>query len=215
MDIYLVRHGETDSNHKHVHQHPGSTLNDKGREQVARLAITLSEIEPTDILASPYSRAKESADILAKTLNLEVVVSPELVEIYRPKNIHGLSYYHPRSLIYLGKWFFSGRRVFNNDEQGESYASLIERIEKSRDLLESLPADSRVVVVSHAVFISFFVAHLCDHKTLSLWRVFLNFANIRRLKNSGVTHLRYVPSSGQGVCKWSLVEFNKDKHLKG
>lgn len=72
MDIYLLRHGETDWNRQGRLQ--GRTdigLNETGRRQVARAAEALAQVCPRMdlIVSSPLSRAYESAGIAARKLH--------------------------------------------------------------------------------------------------------------------------------------------------
>jgi uncharacterized phosphatase len=77
----LLRHGQTDWNIDLRLQ--GSTdipLNETGRNQ-ARLAASVLNREDWDvIIASPLSRAKDTADIVALEFGMNVVVVPELIE---------------------------------------------------------------------------------------------------------------------------------------
>jgi len=80
--LYLVRHGETDWNRQRRIQ--GSTdipLNDTGRAQAARAGDLLARREWDGILASPLSRAYETAQIIADRIGLEAPAAlDELVE---------------------------------------------------------------------------------------------------------------------------------------
>ena len=66
--IYLVRHGETDANLKHVYQgvSQDNSLNENGKGQAARLGQWLKKyyLPPDIILTSPAKRAVETACIL-------------------------------------------------------------------------------------------------------------------------------------------------------
>jgi probable phosphoglycerate mutase len=77
--LILVRHGETDWNAQHRWQgHSDTALNEAGREQARRLA---SELEPVDVLYSrDLARARETAEILAQRLGLEIRLDPRLRE---------------------------------------------------------------------------------------------------------------------------------------
>jgi uncharacterized phosphatase len=80
--IYLVRHGETDWNRERRIQ--GSTdipLNDTGRSQAEATGRLLARREWDAVIASPLSRAYETASIIAKTIGLsEPDRDPALVE---------------------------------------------------------------------------------------------------------------------------------------
>lgn len=86
MDIYLLRHGETDWNKKRLLQgHTDTLLNEKGRQQVEETARKLADlgISMDAIVASPLKRAKESAQIAACVLDYpqeKIVVEELLIE---------------------------------------------------------------------------------------------------------------------------------------
>ncbi|RFA17909.1 histidine phosphatase family protein [Subtercola boreus] len=78
----LVRHGETDWNaERRIQGRSDVPLNDTGRDQVRATAALLRAEEWDFVVSSPLSRARESAEILAAELGLEVIGHvPELVE---------------------------------------------------------------------------------------------------------------------------------------
>lgn len=82
MLLYLVRHGETAWNQQRRIQ--GTTdipLNDTGREQAARTGRLLARREWNAVVASPLSRARETASIIAAELGLpEPTTDERLVE---------------------------------------------------------------------------------------------------------------------------------------
>ena len=81
-ELYLVRHGETDWNREHRIQ--GSTdipLNDTGRGQAATTGRLLARRQWDAIVASPLSRAFETASIIAREVGLgEPEIEPAIVE---------------------------------------------------------------------------------------------------------------------------------------
>ena len=80
--LLLIRHGQTTWNaeQKLPGQLPGITLNEKGREQVARLAEALSEIPISAIISSPLERALETAEIIGQGRNLTIQLEPDLMD---------------------------------------------------------------------------------------------------------------------------------------
>ncbi len=77
--LILVRHGETDWNAQHRWQgHSDMPLNGVGRKQAGLLA---SELERVDaVYSSDLARARETAEILAQRIGLEVHLDPRLRE---------------------------------------------------------------------------------------------------------------------------------------
>lgn len=71
MDIYLLRHGETDWNKKRLLQgHTDIPLNEKGRAQVDDTVRKLCslDVRMDAIVSSPLKRARETAEIAADRL---------------------------------------------------------------------------------------------------------------------------------------------------
>ena len=77
--LLLVRHGETDWNRDGRWQgHSNTHLNDAGREQAHRVAAELDGVDV--VYASDLARARETAEIVAGELGLEVRTDPRLRE---------------------------------------------------------------------------------------------------------------------------------------
>jgi probable phosphoglycerate mutase len=72
--IYLARHGETDWNRDRRWQgHTDVALNEAGRAQARELAEALRDRGLSHVHASDLSRARETAEIVARTLGLSAV----------------------------------------------------------------------------------------------------------------------------------------------
>jgi len=139
----LLRHGQTDWNIDLRLQ--GSTdipLNETGRNQ-ARLAASVLNREDWDvIIASPLSRAKDTADIVALEFGMNVVVVPELIE--RSFGVaEGLDHASWR------KFYESHQHI----EGLESLEDLRTRTVQLLDLIANEYSGQRVLAVSHGAFI--------------------------------------------------------------
>jgi broad specificity phosphatase PhoE len=77
--LILVRHGETDWNAQHRWQgHSDTSLNDAGRGQAHRLAEGLPRVDA--LYSSDLARARETAEIIAGTMGIEVRFDERLRE---------------------------------------------------------------------------------------------------------------------------------------
>lgn len=105
--LLLIRHGETTWNaeQKLPGQLPGISLNEKGREQTARLAEALSAIPISAIISSPLERARETAEIIGKGRNLTIQLEPGLMDTdvgrWAGQNHEGLSKTDPDWKAYV------------------------------------------------------------------------------------------------------------------
>ena len=57
MDVFFVRHGQTDGNIAQRYQHPDTRLNEVGKAQAEAIAGKIATLEPTHIITSTQLRA--------------------------------------------------------------------------------------------------------------------------------------------------------------
>ena len=82
MDIYLIRHGETDWNHMKKLQ--GTTdipLNAYGIELAEKTAEGLKDVPFDRIYTSPLIRARKTAEIIRRDRPIEIIETDGLKEI--------------------------------------------------------------------------------------------------------------------------------------
>ena len=139
----LLRHGQTDWNIDLRLQ--GSTdipLNDTGRTQARLAAASLNREDWDVIIASPLSRAKDTADIVALELGMNVVVVPELIE---------------RSFgVAEGLDHASWRKLYESHQVIEGLESLEDLRTRTVQLLNLIANEysgKKVLAVSHGAFI--------------------------------------------------------------
>ncbi len=69
MDIYMIRHGETDKNKEGKPPTPDTPLNETGRQQAVQTGKQLSKMEPFDcVYVSPFIRTRETAELILNEL---------------------------------------------------------------------------------------------------------------------------------------------------
>lgn len=212
IDVYFIRHGETGGNLAKRHQAEKTRLTPEGKEQARSLIPIIENINPTHVLASSRVRALQTANIATETLGIIPETSPMLVELKRPDVVYGYHHKSVRSMWYLIAWYFGFLGGDGTNSDGESYKEFRERIAQVQVELAMLPDNSRVVVVSHAVFIGFFVAHLCNTTSVSFSQAWGLFRNVLGLRNASVTHVQYNPNAQPNTCAWQLITYNQHAH---
>ena len=152
-EIWLVRHGETEWNLEQRHQgRLDSPLTGRGRRQAVALGERLRTAFATDridrILTSPLGRARDTAEILAATLELDpscIAVDARLREIswgtWDGMTAGEIDRAFPgeRDRRRLDRWAYV-------PVAGESYAMAGERV---RELFDALSPRHRYLVVGH------------------------------------------------------------------
>jgi len=194
MKVIFVRHGETGENVAKRHQPEHTPLSIVGRKQAVAAGVALQSAGVTHVLASPLVRTLQTASLIADQVDLIPSIDHSLKELVRPRTLTGFTHRHWKSMMFYGLWYLGLVRV------GESYAQIRGRIATAKDNLERLPPDAVVVVVSHAVFMSLFLAHVCSPRPFSPLMAVKTFIRLKRLKNTQM--IEYTVATGTGLCGW-------------
>ena len=80
MTIYLVRHGETNSNIDRIVQTPDTPLSINGERQAQKFANAYSKLPISHILTSDYARARVTAQALQSQINAKFSTNTMLRE---------------------------------------------------------------------------------------------------------------------------------------
>ena len=156
MDIYLVRHGESEANAGLTSQ-LDSHLTERGRSQAALTARRFAALKPRGVYVSPFIRTLETAEPICKSMNATASVEPGICEYF--------SIRHPDFLTFRGlsaeeitrRFPFVGTSSYDSGTapwwptKHESPESVYFRAVQVRDaLLSRFHGDDAVVCVSHA-----------------------------------------------------------------
>ena len=155
--ILLVRHGETDWNREHRWQgHADPPLNQLGRDQARALAARLGETPLDAIYSSDLARARETAEIVAASMGLDVVADPALREI-DVGEWRGLT--TPEIELRFPDGF--RRHVDGGDgwELGETHAAMSARIVGAVTRVAAAHPGGRLLCVLHGGVIRALLAH--------------------------------------------------------
>lgn len=144
--LILVRHGESEGNRDRTFtQSPEVPLTLVGRDQARRTGLRIAQhYRPARIIASPFVRAWQTAEILASVLGLEVRAEPGLCE-----QSFGVFAGQPYDALLSDASYHEGSRWDWRPPGGESLADLYERVVPVFERLRCAGAGEDVVVVSH------------------------------------------------------------------
>lgn len=129
MELYIIRHGETDWNViKRLQGHSDVALNEQGRNLARITARALSDISFTRAYTSPLKRAKETAQIIIGKRAIPLIEEERLIEIsfgiYEGLVCKGEHYEIPDSSF---PNFFHAPEQYSVPEGGESLEHLCRR----------------------------------------------------------------------------------------
>ncbi len=148
-EYVLMRHGESESNLKNVtctNIDDVNPLTEKGRGQAQMTAESLRKTAVDIIIASPFERTRETAEIVRKELNLapeQVIFDARLGEI-QLGGMNGVlnSEYH-KFLNANGGWFLA------RPEGGESWGDVKRRVGQFLYNIERQYQGKRILIVAH------------------------------------------------------------------
>lgn len=182
IDVYLIRHGESEGNRLGVLQGcKDYPLTKKGEQQAESLGKAFSE-QPLDyIFSSDLSRAMSTALALERFQQVSVEITSLLREIYLGP-LQGKT----RREIYEAYPHLVRRSLLRSGLPGtETDEQLTERCRQLMALFKSLKSGDTIAAISHGGFITiFFMYVLAEEKWGELRRPF-------QLDNTGVTKLSW------------------------
>lgn len=153
MEIFIVRHGQTDWNkEKRLQGSADIRLNENGREVAIKTGIALSGTEIDIIYSSPLKRAYETACLIRNSRNIQIITDPRLKEL-NFGCMEGKCYDELVNDSTLGfRYFFDKPQLYFPSEGGETLTHLICRAgEFMREVIEPLEnTRTRVMIVAHA-----------------------------------------------------------------
>ncbi|MEO5635095.1 MAG: histidine phosphatase family protein [Candidatus Paceibacterota bacterium] len=166
--IYFVRHGETLLNAINIRQGPDGSLTEKGRKQAQEAAKRFPKHRgrPEVIIASPYQRTKETADIIAKELHMSVEYLDLLVERRNPSQIVGHSGEdrEVRAIVDRIDKSFHDDNLRYSDE--ENFVDLKDRAKKLLQYIAERP-ERQIIMVTHGIFLKMIVSYMLYGDTLT------------------------------------------------
>ncbi len=206
--IYFVRHGESEGNALRIHQSKETPLSEIGESQAKIVALRFSKISVDTIIASPYLRAKQTAEAIAERNNLPLETNELLSERRGPSELIGISHLseqskqvraelHTHLLDQNGDWRYS------DEETANEFAK---RAEQILAFLQNRPEEN-IVVVCHALILRMiFTKILNPHGDLAnLYDIYDSFD----LNNTGISMANYDAEKK----RWQMSCINDYSHL--
>lgn len=151
---YLIRHGDPDYSNIGTKTYQGvgvdfSSLSKLGVTQIKKASKDKRLKETKIILSSPYTRALQSAAILSKELDLDIVVETDLHEWVNDKNYNFLGK-NNTDTSYQEFCEFNGKYPDGEERQWENNEILKNRI---LGVLNKYIEYDKVIVVCHGMLI--------------------------------------------------------------
>jgi phosphoserine phosphatase len=163
-EIIIVRHGDTLWNRSERFRGMiDIELDETGRQQAALTAKRIAKLPVSKIYSSPVSRAMQTAEIIAKPLDMEVCELSDIRDISFGR-LEGLSMEEAGEKFsdVVHRWLVAPDEV--TFPGGESLGQVKERASKAVERLLEPLADETVLFVSHKVVIIELIIHFLGMK---------------------------------------------------
>lgn len=198
--IYFVRHGETEMNTQNIKQGQKGSLTKKGQEQVLATAKRFPKYKgrPQIIYSSPFERAKETAEIIAKELNLKIKYTDLLKERKNPSEIIGRwsGELEVKQIIDRIDKSYHADDLRISDE--ENFTDLKKRAEKLLGFI-SRRWQKRIIMVTHKIFLKMVVSYILygDKLTASQY--------------NNLSYFNPIDNAGMAICSYKHHWFKKNE----
>lgn len=175
MELYIVRHGETDWNKlKKFQGNIDIELNEIGRELAGKLGVRLEQenIHFEKIYSSPLSRAYETACLIRGHQNIQIIRDDRIKEISFG-GMEGLFYDDWMNTDDPRKYFFSKPESYVPPAGGETFPALMERtkafVQAEIEPLYKEYKDKKILLVAHGALIAGLTCYLEGRGVEEYW----------------------------------------------
>ncbi len=186
LQVYLVRHGETQWNaERRIQGQSDSPLTAKGELQAVQVGERVRSYGITHVIASDLGRTQRTAEIIADACGCGVTLDARLREL-------DMGILEQRHLDSLSSQEEEWRRLVVNGTpngripEGESMQELSERMRAGLTACLNLPAGSRPLLVSHGIALGCLVSTILGLPAHAERRL--------RLRNCSISRVDYQES---------------------
>jgi broad specificity phosphatase PhoE len=160
--VHLLRHGEVHNPNKVLYGRlPGFGLSELGERMAERAAEFFADRDVVRVVSSPLERARQTAELVAKELGLEVAIDDRLIEA---ENVFQGRTVHARDVATDPRLAWSVRNPLR-PSWGEPYSRIALRMHAAVEIARELAYGHEAVLVSHQLPI--WVARLsAEHRHL-------------------------------------------------
>jgi 2,3-bisphosphoglycerate-dependent phosphoglycerate mutase len=143
MQFIFVRHGQSQANADTVIADAHSPLTQNGIEQARRTGLELKDKGITRIICSPYLRARQTAEIIASEIGIDIAHIRMLDDLRE----RGLGVLEGKHRDYEGLWYFTD----DASEGIEPRKRLFDRMKGCLDTIKRLGQHDKVLAVGHSI----------------------------------------------------------------
>lgn len=210
VNLFLVRHGETQGMKRCVRLNCTDPLSPTGIEQANYLAKRLRKFHFDYIYSSPTLRAKCTAEIIAKELPCTgIIESADLEERKEATSLIGVSTENM-------PWEYIKKNRLKRHwryEDGESFDDIFNRANKVLTYMANHPNESRILVISHGSFTRALFAVVLMGKSLTP-RQYYDMTEKLSISATALSELEYSKKKYEDESSWKIISWMDTAHLE-
>jgi 2,3-bisphosphoglycerate-dependent phosphoglycerate mutase len=207
---YFVRHGESESNVARTLVGPTSPLSARGERQSQFLAERFTTLPLDLIVASPYARTRQTAEIFNTVLKKPFVFSELITERRFPSEMTKLVIDDPKRVAINDERVTHQYELHYRYSDEETTEELWARAKKALAFLTARP-EEHVAVITHAGFMKVLIAVMLHGDALTRQEYVRLFSFLGLAANTGITICEW--DSSAAPQEWLLVTWNDHAHL--
>ncbi len=206
--VYLVRHGETNSNVSRAWQDPEEPLNDTGLAQAEQVADRLRHLKVDRIISSTMPRALQTTEKIVAAQGMPFETSDLFREIKVPTSLIAAPF---TEVTETPQQQFIAERVAHASEADwyfedeENPTDFLLRVKSALAFLTEQSEDT-LLVVTHGGFLRCALGYIITEGTCDATDVY-RFLKTIKTTNTGITVLEF----SEGM--WTLRVFNDHAHF--
>jgi broad specificity phosphatase PhoE len=209
-NIYLVRHGESETNAGDMRYGRAARLTARGHQQAKFLAQHCAQLPLDIIISSGLARADETAEYIVRTTGKPFAQSGLFAERRPPTADPGQSKSDPDYVAYeAGFWSKFGDPSWRHRD-AENFEDLNTRARQALAYLASRP-EQNILIVGHGFFTKILAARAIFGEKLTGPECLMMIQTFR-LGNTGLSVLEYDPGHARGWM-WRIAIWNDQAHL--
>ena len=183
--IIFLRHGQAENNTKKIlaGRSPGVNLTETGIKQVEQAGLMLKSLNISKIYSSPIDRALQTAEIVSKQCDQEVILDDRLIELDMGK-FTKMPYdeiFSKHGNVFL-KFYQGSEEVRENDV--ETFAQVQKRVFEMVDFVLSQHKNENIVLVTHMDPIKAMIGKVLNLKPETLFELIIANASLNIFKNN-------------------------------
>lgn len=181
--IYLIRHGETAATQKGlICGQSDIPLNNDGIEQAELIGAWLSEMYIDSVFASPLARTVQTADIVAKSIQLSAYYKHSGLAEKKEGEWEGKTFWQVRdeSPKVWERW--SNDPINFSPPGGESVKDFVARVGRAlNDIIKNYATGKKIALITHTGVIRSIIMNSLDIPVENFYRIDIPVASVSRI----------------------------------